>query len=72
MVSTVYHKLSYIDTAMSETDIRLLFNSNEQQLTLENTKTTKNELALNDVNDYIALNTQRHMKTSMKSILERF
>ena len=72
LVSTVYHKLSYIDTAMSETDIRLLFNSNEQQLTLENTKTTKNELALNDVNDYIALNTQRHMKTSMKSILERF
>ena len=72
LVSTVYHKLSYIDTAMSETDIRLLFKSNEQQLTLENTKTTKNELALNDVNDYIALNTQRHMKTSMKSILERF
>lgn len=72
LVSTVYHKLSYIDTAMSENDIRLLFKNNEQQLTLENTKTTKNELALNDVNDYIALNTQRHMKTSMKSILERF
>lgn len=72
LVSIVYHKLSYIDTAMSENDIRLLFKNNEQQLTLENTKTIKNELALNDVNDYIALNTQRHMKTSMKSILERF
>lgn len=25
LVSTVYHKLSYIDTAMSENDIRILF-----------------------------------------------
>ncbi|MGN1114514.1 MAG: BREX system P-loop protein BrxC [Oscillospiraceae bacterium] len=72
LVASVYHKLSYIDTAMSETDIRSMFKNNGQQLTLDGTKTTKNELALNDVNDYIALNTQRHMKTSMKSILERF
>mgnify|MGYP000715436306 CR=1 FL=1 len=72
LVSTVYHKLSYIDTAMSESDIRTLFKNNGQQLTLAGTNTVKNELALHDVNDYIALNTQRHMKTSMKSILERF
>ena len=49
-----------------------MFKNNGQQLTLDGTKTTKNELALHDVNDYIALNTQRHMKTSMKSLLERF
>ena len=72
LVTTVYHKLSYIDTAMSETDIRSMFKNNGQQLTLDGAKTTKNELALHDVNDYIALNTQRYMKTSMKSILERF
>ena len=72
LVSTVYHKLSYIDTAMSESDIHTLFKNNGQQLTLVGTNITKNELALYDVNDYIALNTQRHMKTSMKSILERF
>lgn len=72
LVSTVYHKLSYIDAAMSESDIRTLFKNNGQQLTLAGTNTAKNELALHDVNDYIALNTQRHMKTSMKSILERF
>ena len=72
LVSTVYHKLSYIDTAMSESDIRTLFKNNGQELTLAGTNTAKNELALHDVNDYIALNTQRHMKTSMKSILERF
>lgn len=57
---------------MSESDIRTLFKNNGQQLTLAGTNTAKNELALHDVNDYIALNTQRHMKTSMKSILERF
>ena len=72
LVATVYHKLSYIDTAMSESDIRALFKNNGQQLTLAGTSASKNELALKDVNDYIALNTQRHMKTSMKSILERF
>lgn len=72
LVATVYHKLSYIDAAMSESDIRALFKNNGQQLTLAGTNSAKNELALHDVNDYIALNTQRHMKTSMKSILERF
>ena len=72
LVATVYHKLSYIDAAMSENDIRALLKNNGQQLTLTGTTTAKNELALHDVNDYIALNTQRHMKTSMKSILERF
>lgn len=72
LVATVYHKLSYIDAAMNENDIRSMFKNNGQQLTLEGTKTTKNELALHDVNDYVALNTQRHTKTSMKSLLDRF
>lgn len=72
LVETVYHKLTYIDTAMSETDIRAMFKNDGRQLTIDNTDTAGNKLALNDVNDYIALNTQRHMKTSMKSILERF
>ena len=72
LVATVYHKLSYIDAAMSENDIRSMFKNNTQQLTLDGTKTAKNELALDDVNAFIALNTQRHTKTSMKSILDRF
>lgn len=72
LVAAVYHKLSYIDTAMSENDIRSLLKGNGQQLTLEGTKTAHNQLALNDINDFISLNTQRHMKTSMKSVLERF
>ena len=72
LVSTVYHKLSYIDTATNESDIRNMFKNNGKQLTLDGTDSTPNQLALNDVNDYIALNTSRHMKTSMKSLLERF
>ena len=72
LVSTVYHKLSYIDTAMSEMDIRKLFNINGQQLTLAGTDSVPNSLALHDVSDYINVNTSRHTKTSMKSLLDRF
>lgn len=72
LVSTVYHKLSYIDTAMSESDIRAMFKSNNGQLTLGNIKDTANELALKEVRDYIAMNTQRHTKTSMKTLLDRY
>lgn len=72
LVATVYHKLSYIDTAMGENDLRGLFKANGQQLTLGGTKAAQNELALHDINDYIGLNTSRHTKTSMKSVLDRF
>lgn len=72
LVGTVYHKLSYIDTAMGENDIRSLLKDNGKQLTFEGVSKKPNELALNDVNSFIASNTQRHMKTSMKTLLERF
>ena len=71
LVSNVYHKLSYIDSAMNESDIRELFR-NSRQITIDGTYTPENKLALDDVNNYIALNTSRHMKTSMKSLTERF
>lgn len=72
LVSTVYHKLSYIDAAMNESNLRDLFRDSAKQLTIDDTDTSKNQLALDDVNNYIELNTARHMKTSMKSLLERF
>ena len=73
LVATVYHKLSYIDAAMDENNIRQLIKTgSSQQLTLGGMKTSCNTLALNDVNDYIAQNTMRHVKTSMKSLLDRF
>lgn len=71
LVAVVYHKLSYINKAMSEDDIRSLLKNNKQ-LSITGVNTIPNELALNDVNAYIASNTQRHMKTSMKTLLERF
>ena len=72
LVSTVYHKLSYIDAAYSEDDIRKMFKtSNQISLNLEG-GTEPNVHALDDVLSYVADNTRMHMKTSMKSIKDRF
>lgn len=72
LVSTVYHKLSYIDTALSEANIRALFKSSDQMaLSLEN-GTEPNQHALNDMLSYISTNSSMHMKTSMKSLMDRF
>lgn len=72
LVQTVYHKLSYIDAAMSESDVRTLIMGNSSQLSLNLDVAQKNELALNDVRDFIAANTLKHTKTSMKTIMDRF
>jgi len=72
LVSTVYHKLIYIDEAMGEANIRALFKpTNQQSLTLEG-EAESNIHALNDMLGFIATNTGVHMKTSMKSLMERF
>ncbi|MDL2253379.1 BREX system P-loop protein BrxC [Ruminococcaceae bacterium OttesenSCG-928-I18] len=72
LVTTVYHKLPYIDTAMAEANIRSLFASSRQQaLTLEGDQPA-NANALRDVLDFIASNSASHMKTSMKSLMDRF
>ncbi len=71
LVDAVYHKLSYINTAMGENDIRSLLKNNNKQLSIAEAD-VPNELALNDVKAYIASNTQKHMKTSMKTLSERF
>ncbi|PNV62533.1 BREX system P-loop protein BrxC [Clostridium sp. chh4-2] len=72
LVMTVYHKLSYIDMATSEDDIRkLMRTTNQLSLNLEGGKEA-NVHALDDVLQYIAGNTNMHMKTSMKSVKDRF
>ncbi len=72
LVQTVYHKLSYIDTPMGEAEIRkMLHNSNQLSLGLEG-GTESNAHALDDVQGFISLNTRNHMKTSMKSVKDRF
>ena len=72
LVQTVYHKLSYIDTPMGEAEIRkLLHTSNQLSLGLEG-GAESNAHALDDVQGFISLNTRNHMKTSMKSVKDRF
>ena len=73
LVNTTFHKLSYIDTAMGEANVRaVLKGTNNSQISLEGTVQTPNRLALNDVLDFISMNSIRHAKTSMKAIMERF
>ena len=72
LVQTVYHKLAYIDKAMGEADIaKLLRTSNQMLLQLEG-GTEANAHALDDVLRYISMNSRNHMKTSMKSVKDRF
>ena len=72
LVQTVYHKLAYIDKAMGEADIaKLLRTSNQMLLQLEG-GTEANAHALDDVLGYISMNSRNHMKTSMKSVKDRF
>ena len=72
LVQTVYHKLSYIDAPMSEAEIRkMLHQSNQLALSLEG-GTESNAHALDDVRGFIAMNTRNHMKTSMKTVKDRF
>ena len=73
LVGQVYHKLTYIDTPASDADIRGLLKSRGAQITMDVGKSKPvNELALNDVGSYINMNASRHVRTSMKSLLDRF
>ena len=72
LASVVYSKLSYIDTPVSDSDIRGVFRSSAQQLTLGGETADINRLALNEVADYIARSSARHVKTSMKTLMDRF
>lgn len=72
LVSNVYHKLEYIDAAMNESDICGLFKSKNKQLTLLEDNKIPNTLALDEVKKYISTNKLKHVKTSMKTLLDRY
>ncbi len=73
LVDTVFHKLSYIDTPIGEAGIRVVLKgTNNTQISIEGVNQTPNKLALADVLDFISMNTQKHNKTSMKAIMDRF
>ena len=72
LVQTVYHKLSYIDAAMGEADIRkMLRSTNQISLALEG-GTEANSHALDELQSFIAMNSRSHIKTSMKTVKDRF
>lgn len=73
LVDTVYHKLSYITAAKGESDVKQLLQSGGAQLRLDLGKAdNENQFALSDLRDFIALNTARHTRTSMKTVMDRF
>lgn len=72
LVSTVYHKLSYIDVAMDEANIRALFKQTKQQAISLEGVAEPNVHALNDMLGFVASFAPMHMKTSMKSLKDRF
>ena len=72
LVQTVYHKLTYIDSAMNEVDIRKMFKSDNQiKFGLDDSQ-EPNIHALDDVLQFIKSNTDIHIKTSMKTLRDRF
>ena len=72
LVSTVYHKLPYIEVAHNYDDIRRLFEkSGQQQMELGDVKQV-NSHALADVLGFISSDSRGYSKTSMKAILDRF
>ena len=72
LVSTVYHKLSYIDTAMDEGSIRKLFNTTDQQSFDIGEVQEANTNALSDLFSHISAGAQNHTKTSLRTIKDRF
>lgn len=73
LVNTIYHKLYYIDAAMGELQIKaLLKDSTSGQISFDSETGTPNKLALNDVLEFISNNSQKHAKTSLKSVMDRF
>lgn len=72
LVQTVYHKLSYIDAAFDETNIRKMFAATNQLKLDLGSEGESNQYALDDVLSFISGNSQIHIKTSMKTIKDRF
>lgn len=70
LVDTAYHKLYYIDTAFSADDIRKMFTKSGQMR--PETAAEANAQAQNDVLNFIAGNSAMHMKTSMKTLKDKF
>lgn len=71
LVKNIYHKLSYIDTPVGESDIYNIFKS-DRQLTLDVSVSNPNINALTDMKNYVTLEASKHTKISLKTILNHF
>ena len=72
LVETQYNKLTYMETAPELSDIAHVLRDDGGQITLGVEDTTPNKLALEEVLNVIALNNQRHIKTSLKALTDKF
>lgn len=73
LINILYHKLSYITTPVSESDIYSVLSDQGEQITLDGETSKINEFAVNDVREFITRNTaQKHTKTSLKSLIDTF
>jgi len=70
VVNSVYHKLSYIDTPLGINDIRTLFSLGTSVLIPGGV--ISNKYALDEMRDFIESNSQKHQKTSMRTMQEHF
>lgn len=71
LVQTIYHKLQYINTSMSESDINDVFSSTNQ-LTIDGKPNTPNANALSDMRSFIASSSATHKRISLKTIVNKF
>lgn len=72
LVATKYPKLVYMETAPATADIDILFRKSNQVTLADNGEGIANRLALEEVQRAVEMNTTRHIKTSLKSLQEKF
>lgn len=72
LVMKQYSKLSYMETAPELSDIATVFNTTNQMSLVGVADSTPNKLALDDVAQFISLNNNRHVKTSLKALQDKF
>ncbi|MDR0854598.1 MAG: BREX system P-loop protein BrxC [Clostridiales Family XIII bacterium] len=72
LISTVFHKLPYMDTAVSAADIRGLLDGNLNKTISMAEVAEQNANALSDMLTYITVQSVAHMHPSLKSLMDRF
>ena len=68
LVGKLYHKLSYIDTPMNDSDIHSILKAKSSRISFDGLGKEENKLALNDLKNFISGNKMKYLKTSMKSV----